>query len=446
MGLELTQKQNQILTQKMQYSLKLLQMCTPDLLLHMQGAAQENPLLELTVLAPSEDVQRRLRKLEWLERTDEASFSWPDRISNQAPRELHAFSPNHGATLEEALLFQLPGFRLPPAQERAVCKLIGALDENGYLRAPPGGLAAELQLSSREIDAALGILQRMEPAGVGARSLQECLLIQARRQAAPPALIALISHHLNLLAENKLDKLAMVLGVDLEEVKSLRQRLLAFNPKPGNGFATRQTVQYIRPDLFIVRYESGFAAIYNEYDLPAATINGFYQSMQHESPETDAYIREHLKKAELLISALQHRRETIHACAKAILARQAAFFQLGPGNLQPMTLRDVAEDMAVHPSTISRAVNEKYLQCQWGIFALEDFFARSLGRQADAASSDMAITQLRQIIQAENPRKPFSDQAIADLLNRQGISISRRTVAKYRDAEGIPPASRRKQY
>lgn len=449
MELELSISQKQILSQRLQISVQILQMNAIDLDQFIRDAAMENPLIELdSVQEPEDQFQSQMKKIEWLDRMDgsnvyrDASKPEEEEENNHPLYEKHA-----NDSLYDVLLAQLPGFRLPPEKERVVRYVIGSLDENGYISMTREQMCRALNLEEQVLEEALDILHRMDPAGVGAEDLRECLLIQARRMENPsPVLLKMIDDHLNTLAKNQLDKLSKALHVSMDEVKSARDQLLAFNPKPGNGYSSHKSIPYIRPDFFIVRTEHDYEVILNDYNQPRIAINQYYRNLARET-ESDAarYIKDKLGKAEWLASCIQQRKSTMLKCVHSILDRQRGFFDHGPGNLTPMTLADVAEDVEMHPSTVSRATRGKYLQCQWGVFALSDFFSRSVNEGAEE-SQDMAQNQIRQIIAGENPKKPFSDQAIADQLNRQGINIARRTVAKYREQMNIPPASGRKKF
>lgn len=449
MELQLSQRQKLILTQRMQQSLKILQMNTLDLDTYIQEAASENPLLELEVPFTEEDAAvTRLKKLEWLESMDESSSFRYDVHTDSERRELPLFEKSAVESLEDTLLLQLPGFCLPPEEERLMRRVIGNLDENGYLAFAPGQLASSMGISEVKLQSLLALLHRMEPAGVGAEDLRQCLLLQARRLKEPsPVLITLIECHLDMLAKKRLDKLAALLKVDIETVKEARRQLLLLNPKPGNGYSAYNTTPYIRPDLFVVHFEDSFQVIYNDYGQPKLEISNYYRSLKGlADPEADAYIQECLTRAKLFIHSIGQRKKTILECAGAILQKQKLFFEQGPGNLLPMALGDVADELGIHPSTVSRAVNGKYIQCQWGVFGLSDFFSRNVSHESKDTSQDMAITQLKRLIEEEDPKSPFSDQQLKERLEGLNISISRRTVAKYRELAGIPAASGRKGY
>lgn len=446
LDLNLTLKQKQVMSQQMQLSVRILQMNSLDLNQYMQETALENPLMELEVPAEEDPQVERLKKLEWLESMDESSFYRSAYNSDSDKKEHLLYEKKTVDTLEDTLLLQLPGFKLSPPDERIVRYLIGNLDENGYLKIAPAQLASALQADEAAIERGLGVLHSMEPGGVGAADLRECLLIQARRLSDPsPALVPLIENHLDLLAKNQLEKLAKALGVNIGEVKAARAQLLELNPKPGNGYSSYNSIPYIRPDLFIVHFEDKYQIILNDYNQPRISVNSGYRNlMKQATPEENKYIRSKILQVEQLSYCIQQRKNTILGCAEKILRWQIRFFEEGPGNMVPMTLADIAEQMNLHPSTISRAVKGKYLQCQWGVFALSEFFSRAVSEQEQ--SQDMVLVHIRSIISGEDSRKPYSDQRICELLAQRGVNIARRTVAKYRESMGIAPASQRKNF
>ena len=448
MEMELSQGQKLVMTQRMQLAVKILQMNSLDLEHYLREEALANPLIELDTPVEAEDPGlARLKKLEWLDRMDESN-SFKYLLRPKEERETPLYEKQTGETLEQSLLLQLAGFSLSLPAERVARYLIGNLDENGYLLTPKEQVLAETGCGEKVLEEAIEALHRMDPPGVGGWDLRECLLIQARRLPQPnPVLIRLIENHLDHLAKNRLDKLASEMGVGIAEVKAAREALLALNPKPGNGLGEHGTVPYILPDLFVVHFEGSFQVIYNDFNQPKLEISSYYQSMLKQADqETTLYIRNKMTAAENLISSINQRKVTVLGCAKAILDRQMAFFRSGPGHLIPMTLADLAEDLGVHISTVSRAVSGKYLQSQWGVQRLGDFFSRKVSKSSEQTSYDMTLVQIRRIIEEEDSDSPFSDQKIAEQLSAGGIEISRRTVAKYRELANIPPSSGRKQF
>lgn len=329
MKLELVQKQKQVITLQMQHSLKILQMNALDLEQHIQNEVLENPLLELEMPATEKDLEEdRLKKLEWLESMDHSQTYRYNSFAYNDPRELPLYEKSSHDSLTETLLQQLPGFRLDRSLELLVRRLIESLDENGYLHGSREQIALSLQVTPQRLEEALQVLHRMDPAGVGAVDLRECLLIQVQRMdCPPPLLLKLIDSHLDTLAKNRLDKLALDWKVTIEEVKEARKQLLDLNPKPGNGYCAYNAIPYIRPDLFVVHFEDRFEIIYNDYHQPKVTLNTFYRKVINSGDkDATAYIQERLQKAENLISNINQRKTTIMDCAGSLLRRQTRFF------------------------------------------------------------------------------------------------------------------------
>jgi len=427
MELGITLGQKLAMTQQMLLSVKILQMSSLDLKNYIVSEALENPLLEFDFLPQGQNTNSALPKKEW-----------------QTP----IYESRTGETLKEFLSFQLVDFDVSGEVRRAAYYIIESLDENGYLSVPRQQILKELGCDKWVFADALNTIHQMEPYGVGASNLQECLLIQVRcLKISNCVLSSLIEKYLEGLTKKPLNKLASEMGVNFEELKKAKDVLLALNPKPGNGFSGPKAVPYIQPDLFILPAEGGFQVMYNDFALPKIELSNFYQHfMKSADSDTLAYIRNKTTEVKLLISSINQRRETVISCTKAILSRQWLFFDKGPGHLVPMTLSDIADDLGLHKSTISRAVSGKYLQSEWGTKRLSDFFSNAVSKSSEFKSRDMAVVQIKRIINNEDKRMPLSDQKIASLLGNAGITISRRTVAKYREIAKIPPAAGRKMF
>jgi len=449
MSLELSIEQKQTLSARMRLSTKILQMNTLDLEQYLKESALENPVIEFEVLIETEPLDNTIPKeIEWVETLDESnSFYDAWREDNGAISEtLHRYGESDSLT--EALLLQLSGFGLPQELECAVRYLINCLDENGYLMKTHDHPPCKYAERGRILEDALEILQRMDPPGVGARDLQECLLIQSKRLELSNTLVdVIIRDNLDLLSQNKLVALAKILGVPLEDIKEAHSLIRSLNPKPGNGHTVRGDIPYIYPELLIVGIENEYQVITNDYRRPKLEISDHYRELaKSENKETAAYLKDKIGQAEWLASCINRRRDTILRCAKVILSGQKKFFKYGPGNLAPLSLTDVASALGLHPSTVSRAISGKYLQCRWGVFALGDFFHRNIGDEKSDLTQEMVIGKIADIIEKEDHSRPHSDEDISHILRENGISIARRTVAKYRGGMNIPPAARRKKF
>jgi len=430
------------LTPKILHTLKVLQMSSLELEGYLSQEALENPLIELE-LPSIDEADETLKELD---------IPYIRDFFKNSPRPLGAsltplYLKQTGETLQEVLAHQLIDSDISPAAYQVANYLIENLDDSGYLDIPKEQIMNELNCSYELFEEALSALQKMDPAGIGASNLVECLLIQAKRLSSPsPALIPLIESYLDILPKTPPDKLAKLMNIGPCELKKAQMQLLSLNPKPGNGFSKDTTVPYIFPDLFVVGVGDGLRVFYNDFMRPKLEINVMYQSLLKTADlETKTYIQDKLIKAKDLLSSIDQRRSTVLSCAQAVLARQKAYFEHGAGHLAPMTLSDIADDIGVHKSTVSRAISGKSIQCSYGVLLLGDLFSRNISKDTEGQTQDMALMQIKKIIAEENPQKPLSDQKIAEELECIGVSISRRTVAKYRDMAGIATMGGRKR-
>jgi len=458
MEMNLSLKQKLVMTQKMLLTIKVLQMSSVELENYLIGESLENPLIELDVPEVQQE-NTDFKEIERLHGSDSMDIQkhFPNRGDMQL---MPLYSKRVGESLQEFLYHQMLDLDISVQIEHLMHYLIENLDENGYLNITKGQMLKELNCPEELLTSALSTLKKMDPPGVGAADLKECLLIQAGRlKSQSPILMELIETHLEHLSKNGLDKLARKMGISIDELKKAREELLALNPKPGNGFIKNDTIPFTSPDLFVVftgesiggsmgkPMDGGFKVIYNDANQPKLEINILYQNLiKHADSETTAYVKEKMARAKELITSINQRRTTVLNCSQAILNRQADYFKNGAGHLAPMTLADIAEDLGIHKSTVSRAISGKYLQSRWGVQCLSDFFSRNVSKTSEQKSYDMVLVQIKRIIEREDPHKPLSDQKIANQLELIGISISRRTVAKYRDHAKILPAGGRRRF
>jgi len=436
MNLDILPEQKMVLSANMQLSLNILKMSNEEVCMYLQEQSCENPLIEVEPNNGQEikylEKLRRLRDMDCLGYT-----SYPD------DRDGNLFYEGEQKTqLSDELLYQLPSFPLSEALEKRVRYLISCLDERGYLSCSKQQLLTDMSLNKEQLQEALSVLHEMEPLGVGAEDLKECLLIQARHLFPENNVLPALIDNINILAKSNYSKLSSIIGLPVEDIRQGASLLISLNPKPGNGFGLDNTL-YVRPDMFVTQQKGVFEIVFNEDMYPRIEINKLYSSMASgHGKEMSDYVEKQLGKAAWLISSLDRRKNTIIKCGKAIAGRQQRFFHLGPGSLETMTLSDIAEDIGMHTSTVSRCISGKYLQCRWGTFALGELF--SAGNPKESHSRDFIMEQIKKIISEEAPEHPLSDQAISDILSRRGINIARRTVAKYRDLLKIPAAPLRR--
>ena len=460
MELSMSMKQTQTLSPQMMQSMEILQMGSQELLEYIQDQVQENPVLEVEEkYGKGDDTAVLQRKLEWLESTDAQN-----RYYHQQDTEDDEKDPisNYGTVDEREenlylyVLSQLEVMDLEPELLPVGRFLVESLNQNGWLDESVEDLAEELAKPVELVEKALAAVQSLEPAGVGARNLSECLVLQLQRRHEDSGLaIRIARDFLDPLSKSRYGLIAKSLGVCQEEVRTACDLIRTLNPRPGGGFAARENLVYINPDLFVVNFPDHFELLTNDYFFPNLNISGYYCRMlkSTEDNEVKDYLMGKVRQAKWVVHSIEQRRSTLLRCAECILELQEEFFRRGPGHLKPMCLADIAQKVGVHESTVSRTVRDKYLQCASGVYPLSYFFSRSLGAPAarpgteeNASSPDFAKALLKRLIGGEDKRKPLSDQKLCELMSQEGCALSRRTVAKYRDELGIPSTTGRKQY
>ncbi|MEG1684145.1 MAG: RNA polymerase factor sigma-54 [Oscillospiraceae bacterium] len=455
MELNLSLKQAQILSPQMMQSMEILQMGSQELLEYLETTVQENPVLELDPASPPQDEFPLLRhKLDWLESTDVQNSFYHRQDSDDDPLEQYGGVDDGAESLYSYVHAQLPQLDLPPEELCAAEFLVESLGENGWLDEELSALAASFGCTELCMAHALTAVQSLEPAGVAARNLSECLRLQLLRQDGEQTLaLEIVDHYLEALAKSRYGLIAKELQATPDAVRDACALIKTLNPRPSTGFAAREPLTYITPDVFVIPIDDHFELLTNDYFSPTLRMSAYYQSLAKDTEDTAVrdYLSEKMRQAKWVIRSIEQRRSTLLGCAQCILERQEAFFRKGAGHLLPMSLADIAGKLEVHESTVSRAMRDKYLQCSMGVYPLSYFFSRSLGAPDTAgeeggASPDAAKALLRRLIAAEDPRKPLSDQKLCTLMAAESCLLSRRTVAKYRDELNIPSTTGRKQY
>lgn len=417
------------LTPQLLQSMEILQMSSQDLLDYVNRMAEENPLIEQEDISQAQTAYEELcQKVSWLDNRPVGGFlPSADSLAEYGATD-HALD-----SLTAFLCDQLERKKLPKPLLTLTKYMAELLDENGWLAQEDLDELAELNIPEELICQALETLQSLEPAGIGARNLSECLLLQLDRQEnTSPLLRELVTRFLPELGKKHYGPIRQELNVSTAEIVEAEAVIAALDPRPSQAFQPSAPVEYIRPDIFIVELDGTLRAILNEYYLPRISMNDYYIRMLKTTDEKDAveYLRQKMQQAKGLISGLERRNTTIQRCAEEILAVQHEFFAGNAATPVPMTLSSLAEALSLHPSTISRATRGKYLQCRHGTYPLRYFFGRSLG-QAEY-STQMIRQRIWELIQNEDPTHPLSDQKICKQLETEGIQIARRTVAKYR--------------
>jgi len=431
-------RQETKLNPQMLHSMELLQMNSDELLEYLNKVRQENPLIEHDDSSALQKEYEQLRqKAGWLD-AGPCVLSSGEAIDRGAPdRETESLS----AFLHD----QLERKRLPQ-RLLALCKYMAdLLDDNGWLAQEDLDNLHTLNVPQELISQALHQLQALDPAGVGARNLTECLLLQLRRlDHIPPGTELITEHFLSELGRRHYRSISKQTGLSLEEIRRAERFISDLDPYPGRAFQTEETVSYVRPDIFIAELDGELRVVMNEYYLPRVSISSYYSRLlkQSEEPETKEYLQQKMQQARWIMSGLERRGSTLRACAEAVLEAQRNFFSGQTDELAPMSLASVAMAISVHPSTVSRAMRGKYLQCRQGIYPLRWFFNRQLTE--DGPSQQAIRHKILLLIRDESPSAPLSDQKLRELLARQGVKVARRTITKYREQLGIPCSTARK--
>ncbi|RJQ67540.1 MAG: RNA polymerase sigma-54 factor [Desulfobacteraceae bacterium] len=477
MAIELRQQlkltQQLIMTPQLQMAIKLLQLSRLELMDAIRQELEENPTLEEsqetlareqlgsdeqvqleTVEKPKEiSIDEKIpSEIDWSNYIDE--YNSPGRIrfeseDKDAP-QYEAFI-SHKESLSDHLLWQLLVSSPSPEEKSIGSLIIGNLDKDGYLQTSSAELAQQAGVTEEDIEEVLFLLQSFDPIGVCARDLSECLLLQARNLGLQNTLVTdIITQHLNHLENKNYKAICRALKVTMEEVIAAVEIITRMEPKPGRQFSDEEP-QYIIPDIYVYKTEDDFAIVINDDGLPKLRVNSFYKQAITRDKDVSGnarnYIQDKLRSAAWLIRSIHQRQKTIFKVMESILKYQRDFFEQGIAYLKPMVLRDVAEDIGMHESTISRVTTNKYAYTPQGIFELKYFFNSSIKRvHGEAIASASVQAKIRHLIEAEDPRKPLSDSKMADLLKAENIDIARRTVAKYREMMGVLPSSKRKRY
>jgi RNA polymerase sigma-54 factor len=470
----LKQSQNLAMTPQLQQAIKLLTLTHLEMTNVIAEEMVENPMLEEAgveneVEAPSEDretttddfseapLMKEKDDFDWDSYADSFnsnSSSAPNMASGSDSDEMPGYENivSKSMTLAEHLEWQLKMETLSEDEWKIAHLIIGNINDDGYLDVVLDDLIAESGVSREQALEVLEVVQRLDPVGCGATNLQECLLAQARiAEERSPLLEKIIRDHLEDLQGKSFEKIAKTLAVTVEQVKKTSLLLQNFHPKPGRLVAPQET-HYILPDIFVVDAGGEFVVQVNDEGIPRLKISKLYQEMikrgaGHKTDEASEFVKDKLRAAEWLIKSIQNRQKTIEKVSKAIVAKQQDFFKKGPKYLKPMVLKDVANDIGMHESTVSRVTTNKYMHTPIGTFELKYFFNTGIGGKdggQDIASEVLKI-KIKAIFDSENPTKPLSDQKVVEILARENLTVARRTVTKYREMLGVLPSSKRKE-
>jgi RNA polymerase sigma-54 factor len=468
-ALQLRQSQQLVLTPQLQQSIRLLQLSTLEVNQEVARLLDENPLLERADdEAPSFHTQGdrpASASAESTEPNDERERGSGDDWGEAEWGESAAFAAGHDdeddlhseqaaeiPSLREHLLWQLNMSQIDERDRKIIGLLIDALDENGYLAQPLEEIAellpAELDITLDDLETALAQLQHLDEPGIAARTLGECLALQLKALPAEPGrdlALSLVSQHLGLLAAHDFTKLKKLLRCDDAALRAAQALIVQLDPKPGEKYAAR-TADHVVPDVLVERHKGKWQVRLNAEAMPRLRINQLYASiLQQRGEKSTQQLSTQLQEARWFIKNLQQRFDTILRVAQAIVERQRQFLDFGEVAMRPLVLREIADQLGLHESTISRVTTQKFMRTPRGVYEFKYFFSSGLSTDAGGACSSTAIRALiKQLVGEEDTLRPLTDNRIAEILAQQGIQVARRTVAKYREALHILPANFRK--
>jgi RNA polymerase sigma-54 factor len=462
--------QKLVLTPSLQQAIKLLQLSKLELQTAIRQEMDENPLLDekpQEVVEIDEQIQTAPYKEEEEESEVSSKNSFDEIDINSYFQDYQGYEYQYYSSssteippienmvvrptrLSDHLIWQLNLSDITPLQKKIAIDIIGNLDEDGYLKASIEEISQMGCYKPEEVQDILKIIQRFDPIGVGARDLKECLLIQLRYLNlgdTPTELI--IKEYSEFLESRQYKKLAKAIGCSLESLEHHLEIIKRLDPKPGSKFASDDTI-YVVPDVFVMKVGEDYEVILNEDGLPRLRISPFYRRMleggANVSENVEQYIKEKLRSAVWLVKSYEQRQQSIYKVSRSIVKEQQEFLEKGVDYMKPMTLSDIAMDVGMHESTVSRIVTNKYMHTPQGIYEMKYFFHSGLSsRNGESISSLKVKNMIKKLIDAEDKSYPLSDEKIASLLRKDGLQIARRTVAKYRNEYNIPSSKERKR-
>lgn len=481
MALEIRQQlkltQQLVMTPQLQQAIKLLQLSRTELEIVVRQELEENPILEEGVdsleekeeqdaekeageaESASEEVQELKENPEEFNDVDWQTYLEGNHLSGTSSemyegdddRPSYENLLTKKGSLGDHLLWQLNLSRIAGDQRLAAAEIIGNIDENGYLQASVAEIASGSGLSIPVVEGALSLVQDFDPPGVACHNLQQCLLKQVQQLGMEGSLVEqVLQHHIAELETRKYPAIAKALEVSLDDVLGAARIISGLDPRPGRAYS-QEDIHYITPDIFVYKIGEEYVVVLNDEGLPNLRINSFYRNALSGGANVDEkageYIQEKLRGAMWLIKSIHQRQRTIYRVTKSIVKFQKDFFEKGIEHLKPLVLRDVAEDIEMHESTVSRVTTNKYVQTPRGLFELKYFFNSGINTTVGASiASESVKSKIKEIVASENTKKPYSDQKIVDMLRQQGIDIARRTVTKYREMLGIRSSTERKRF
>lgn len=448
-GLQMQQTQKLVMTPELRQAIAVLQLPVAELGDFIEQELLENPCLDAE---PKEEVEELVppsetRKLLEYLGSDYTGGGSPSDSDDELSFESYTATV---PTLHEHLMAQLYMAGLNGAGRRIGEFLIDSLDDHGYLTIELEEAAGKLGATVDQVEAVLRVVQGFDPSGAGARNLRECLLLQwATVDDGNPLVPVLIQHHLDDLGEGRVTRIAEAQGVTPADVQAAADLIRTLDPKPGRRFGRPNETRYVVPDVVVERVTNEYVILINEAPIPKLTVSNHYRQLLNGQVEAEArkFVEQKIHSALWLIKAVEQRRMTLYKVAETIVRFQREFFDRGIRYLKPLTLRDVADVVGVHESTVSRATAGKYVQTPAGTFELKFFFTSGVDNaRGEGVAAESVKRMIADLIAKEDPSEPLSDQALTDMLCKQGVNISRRTVAKYREEMGVSSSGKRKRY
>lgn len=453
-GYELTIEQTQKLsmTPELIQAIQILQYNNQELNEYIDKELLENPILESEYHKESDteiDIDSLRDQLIQADENVEAYKQWESHSTSDEYSYENFVAFNY--TLTEFLIEQLHFSSLKGQDAEIGRYIIENIDDNGYLSMSLEEICSVLDVDLDSCERVLDLIHTFEPSGVGARDLNECLIIQlASLGELTDEIEFIISNRLKDLADNKYALISKEVGISLTEVQEIADLIKTLEPKPGRGFDSDNSIKYILPDIYVEETNGEYIVSANDGSTPSLHISSYYNSLTEEAKsdkELSNYLNNRFNSAMWLMKSIEQRKKTIYNVASAIVQFQNDFFAKGERFLKPLTLKQIAETVGVHESTVSRAINGKYMQCPRGVFELKYFFTGGiLNEDGSGVSSNSIKSMIKEFVDAEDDKKPLSDSKISEMLHEKGLDISRRTVAKYRDDIGILPSSKRRRF
>lgn len=441
--LKLEQRQKLYITNELKQAFNILQLPVVELKEYIENAVVENPLLEFAESQGKE-------VFEW-QKYFEQQRTFKEEVVD---REQNEFSFEHFVTQEktlaEHLLEQLSWYRLNVKKQIIAEALIGNLDSIGYLRVSIEELVPLFNTTLEEVLIVLELIQGFDPPGIAARDLKECLILQVKGNPEYELLTRIIQEHLEDVASNRIVRISEALGQDLKRIQEVVDIIKSLNPKPGASISGNHNTGYIIPDIYLEEINGEYVILVNDILIPRLKINNFYFNLLKEKCQTTdesvQFLEEKLNRAKWLLKNIEQRRMTLYRVTNVIVGYQKQFFKQGIKFLKPLILKDVANELEIHESTVSRAIANKYIQTSKGTFELKWFFSNYSSNEGESQSKEGIKAQIKELIESEDSKAPYSDQQLVKLLLDKGIKLARRTVSKYREELNIGNAQHRKRY